>query len=246
MKFAASLLLVSASSLLAQASHSAAGRPATHPAPARHASPAAGAACVTVPDLSPGIPALPAGSPCPHALYTLSTVPSIKLDYVSPLEGSSLGETLGIDTSTFSLAYVDTKAGAGPLAEPHKWYTIHYNGYLADGTKFDSSVDRGQPIVIHIGEHQVIPGWDTGFAGMHVGGKRRLFIPYQLAYGSSGRPPQIPPKSELIFDVELVAQDDTEPAPKPAPTAAPSGQSSTEPANPSTSNPAGSAPGKPQ
>ncbi|GAC1423725.1 MAG: hypothetical protein NVSMB62_20260 [Acidobacteriaceae bacterium] len=182
-----------------------------------------------MPELSPKIPALPAGADCPKALYTISTVPSVKLDYVSPVMGPGLREELGLEEQSFTLAYVDTKAGAGPLAAPHKWYTIHYTGYLTDGTKFDSSVDRNEPISIEYGQHQVIAGWDTGFDGMHVGGKRRLFIPYQLAYGANGRQPTIPAKAELIFDVELVAQSDTEPkpAPKPAPAATPG-----EPATP--------------
>ena len=241
MKFASFALLVSASSMaVAQAGRPTPPAPTSVP-PASQTSAATSSECVTIPELSPKIPALAAGSPCPHALYTITTVPAVRLDYVSPLEDSKLNETLGITNTTFTLAYVDTQVGTGTIAGPHKWYTIHYTGYLTDGTKFDSSVDRGEPIVIQIGEHQVIPGWDTGFAGMHVGGKRRLFIPYQLGYGSAGQPPDIPPRSELIFDVELVAQDDTEPAPKPAPAAEPAGQSST----PSTSSPTGSA-GKPQ
>lgn len=155
---------------------------------------------------------------------------------MSPLEGAGLREELGLETATFTLAYVDTKIGSGPLAAPHKWYTIHYTGYLLDGTKFDSSVDRGEPISIEYGKHQVIPGWDTGFDGMHVGGKRRLFIPYQLAYGASGRQPSIPPRSELIFDVELVAQSDNEP--KPAPRPAAQAQPPARPAAPEGASPA--------
>jgi peptidylprolyl isomerase len=143
------------------------------------------------------------------------------------MEGPELREFLGIEPTTFSLDYVDTKIGTGPLAAPHKWYTINYTGYLVDGTKFDSSLDRKEPIVVPYGEHKVIPGWDTGFGGMHIGGKRRLFIPYELAYGANGRAP-IPPKAELIFDVELLAQSDTDPTPKappmpPAPPRIPSG-----------------------
>ena len=197
--------------------------PTTHPA-------AAAGACIKIPEISPKIPALSPGVPCPKALYTISTVPTVKLDYVSPLESPNLRETLGLESSSFSLIYVDTKIGTGPLAMPHKFYTIHYTGYLTDGTKFDSSVDRGEPLTIEYGEHQVIPGWDTGFDGMHIGGKRRLFIPYQLAYGASARGP-IPARSELIFDVELLSQSDTDPRPKtpPAPPAKPA-----EPAKPAT------------
>lgn len=127
----------------------------------------------------------------------------------------------------YQLSYIDTKIGTGELAAPKKWYTVHYTGYLPDGTKFDSSVDRNEPISFPYGAHRVITGWDTGFDGMHVGGKRRLFVPYQLAYGEAGRPPVIPAKSMLIFDVELISQSDTQPAPK-TPPAAP--QPSTPPA----------------
>jgi peptidylprolyl isomerase len=127
----------------------------------------------------------------------------------------------------YQLSYIDTKIGTGELAAPKKWYTVHYTGYLPDGTKFDSSVDRNEPITFPYGAHRVITGWDTGFDGMHVGGKRRLFVPYQLAYGEAGLPPVIPAKSMLIFDVELISQSDTQPAPK-APPAAP--QPATPPA----------------
>jgi peptidylprolyl isomerase len=199
----------------------------THPA-ATTAAPA----CSKLPELSPKIPALPPGTPCAKPLYTIVTEPSVKLQYVSPLEGPGLRETLGLEPTSFSLDYIDTKIGTGELAAPHKWYTIHYTGYLTDGTKFDSSLDRGEPISIAYGQHQVIPGWDTGFDGMRVGGKRRLFIPYQLAYGATAQR-QIPAKSELVFDVELISQSDEKPQPKIAP--APGG--STTPAKPATTAP---------
>ncbi len=124
--------------------------------------------------------------------------------------------------TAYALRYLDIHPGAGPLAEPNQFYTVHYTGWLAtDGTKFDSSVDRGEPITFMQGARRVIPGWDTGFDGMHVGGKRRLFIPYQLAYGEQGRPPVIPPKSDLIFDIELVSVSATPPEPPAAVPAAP-------------------------
>ena len=91
-----------------------------------------------------------------------------------------------------------TEAAAGDSVE------VHYTGWLTDGKKFDSSKDRGQPFAFLLGGGQVIKGWDEGVAGMKVGGKRQLVIPYQLAYGESGRPPVIPPKSELTFEVELL------------------------------------------
>jgi peptidylprolyl isomerase len=197
------------------------------------------ATCATLPELSPKIPALPADTSCAKALYTITIEPSAKLDYISPLVGQDqLRQTLGLESSSFTLAYIDTKIGTGELAAPHKWYSIHYTGYLVDGTKFDSSLDHpgAEPISIEYGKHQVIPGWDTGFDGMRIGGKRRLFIPYQLAYGTQGKPP-IPPKAELIFDVELVSQTDEKPAPKPAPAPAPAATPD-KPATPPASSPA--------
>ncbi|HZL28649.1 MAG TPA: FKBP-type peptidyl-prolyl cis-trans isomerase [Acidobacteriaceae bacterium] len=215
-----SLLLTGAATLSAQ-THAPVHHAATtaHTATTHAAAGPAGCA-KDVPELSPKIPALPAGD-CPKVLYTITTTPSVKLDYVSPMEGPDLRTTLGLEGSSFSELYVDTKVGSGPLAEPHKWYTIHYTGYLTDGVKFDSSLDRKEPININYGQHMVIPGWDTGFGGMHIGGKRRLYIPYELAYGPNGKPPTIPAKSELIFDVELLAQSDARPEPPAKPAAQP-------------------------
>jgi peptidylprolyl isomerase len=139
--------------------------------------------------------------------------------------------------SAFALRYIDVKPGEGPEAQPGQFYTVHYTGWLAsDGTKFDSSLDRNEPITFPQGAHRVIPGWDEGFTGMHVGGKRRIFIPYQLAYGERGRPPVIPPKSDLIFDMELISASDTPPPPPPPPPA---------PAEPATPPPAPPQPQQP-
>ena len=230
----------------AAAAQTSATKPATPthhapPAPTTTAAKPAEATCATIPELSPKIPALPAGTPCAKPLYTITIEPSAKLDYISPLvPESQLRQTLGLESSSFSLAYIDTQVGTGEPAAPHKWYSIHYTGYLVDGTKFDSSYDHpgAEPISIEYGKHQVIPGWDTGFDGMRIGGKRRLFIPYQLAYGTQGKPP-IPPKAELIFDVELVSQSDEKPAPKAPPTpAAPAATPSATPSQPpASSNP---------
>jgi peptidylprolyl isomerase len=124
-----------------------------------------------------------------------------------------------IKPASFVLRYQDFQLGTGAVAEPLKQYKVKYTGWLAaDGKKFDSSDDHPnkEPIQFPQGRGRVIPGWDQGFEGMRIGGKRRLFIPYQLAYGAGGRPPVIPPKSDLIFDVELV--DVTEmPAPATPP-----------------------------
>src|SRR6266550_6872289 len=108
-----------------------------------------------------------------------------------------------------TLRFVEVKVGDGAAAQPGQEYTVHYTGWLRDGTKFDSSVDRGTPFVFVQGRRQVIAGYDIGLAGMKVGGKRRLFLPYPLAYGEKGRG-KIPGKAELIFDVELLGVKDVE------------------------------------
>jgi peptidylprolyl isomerase len=146
----------------------------------------------------------------------------------------------------FTLRYQEIRIGSGALAEPGKMYKVHYTAWLsADGRKFDSSYDHpgppvldqnGKPLLGQDGKPKwgdpppvgipqdygyVIPGWDQGFYGMRVGGKRRLLIPYQLAYGARGRPgpdanhPGIPPRSDLIYDIELVEVDELPPPPSP-------------------------------
>ncbi len=100
--------------------------------------------------------------------------------------------------------YVINKSTNPVKAEAGKTVKVHYSGYLADGKMFDSSVERGEPIEFPLGQGQVIPGWEEGIALMNVGDKLRIVIPYILAYGEQGRPPQIPAKADLTFDVELV------------------------------------------
>ena len=168
-----------------------------------------------------------AARPASHASVSLKLPPG-----VPPVQGPVI--------TAFTLRYQDIKIGTGRDAEPRKLYKVHYTGWLAaDGRKFDSSYDHpGSPVMdkdgkvehdangqVKMGEPQpiafpqgvgrVIPGFDQGFEGMKVGGKRRLFIPYQLAYGAAGRPgpdpahPGIPPKADLIFDIELVDMGDS-------------------------------------
>jgi FKBP-type peptidyl-prolyl cis-trans isomerase len=100
----------------------------------------------------------------------------------------------------------DVKVGTGPEAKPGDKVRVHYTGrLLRNGTKFDSSLDRGEPFVFTLGRGEVIRGWDEGVAGMKAGGKRTLTIPSKLGYGSRGSPPNIPPNADLEFDVELIA-----------------------------------------
>jgi peptidylprolyl isomerase len=214
------LLFVGAASLSAQTTAPAAKAPVHHTATAtaHPAASTAGSPCASnLPKPSAKVPAVPAGTPCAKALLTFSTAPNIKLDYVSPLVSPEVREALGLAPVTFTLGYAEVKVGTGELALPRKYYTVNYSGYLLDGTNFDASSKAGKPFTFPIGARRVIPGWDLGLQGIRVGGKRRLFIPWQLAYGDKGNPGGIPPRADLIFDVELLSQSDTDPDAK-APT----------------------------
>lgn len=117
------------------------------------------------------------------------------------------GSTINFDVELVSILFVDyqeTESGSGPLAQEGDIVSVHYTGTLEDGTVFDSSLDRGEPIQFMLGQGQVIPGWEIGIQKMNVGSKATLTIPSALAYGPQGRPPTIPPNATLIFDVELV------------------------------------------
>jgi len=103
------------------------------------------------------------------------------------------------------LKFEDTTVGDGATATKGQTVSVHYTGWLENGSKFDSSKDRGDPFEFKLGGGQVIRGWDEGVAGMKVGGVRRLTIPPQLGYGDRGAGGVIPPKATLIFEVELLA-----------------------------------------
>ena len=119
-------------------------------------------------------------------------------------------------TTASGLQYIILEEGSGPKAESGELVSVHYTGWLEDGTEFDSSIGRDRPIEFPIGRGRVIPGWDEGIALLNLGTKARLIIPSQIAYGPSGAPPVIPADATLIFDVELV---DIQPAPPPPPEA---------------------------
>lgn len=104
-----------------------------------------------------------------------------------------------------SLKIEEVVVGTGAEAVTGKKVGVHYTGWLTDGTKFDSSVDRGSPFSFKLGGGQVIRGWDEGVAGMRIGGKRKLTIPPDLGYGARGAGAVIPPNATLVFDVELLS-----------------------------------------
>ncbi len=102
------------------------------------------------------------------------------------------------------LDYIDVKVGTGAEAKAGQTVSVHYTGWLVNGTKFDSSKDRGQPFSFPLGGGRVIKGWDEGVAGMKIGGVRKLIIPSELGYGARGAGAVIPPNATLIFEVELL------------------------------------------
>ena len=107
-------------------------------------------------------------------------------------------------TTSSGLQYIDLRVGTGATAQAGQTVSVHYSGWLENGKKFDSSVDRGQPFSFPLGTGRVIKGWDEGVQGMRVGGKRKLIIPANLGYGARGAGGAIPPNATLIFEVELL------------------------------------------
>lgn len=113
--------------------------------------------------------------------------------------------------SAGDLGITDTRVGTGARAMSRQCLYVHYVGLLADGRKFDSTRDPNptgqipEPVAFELGTNAVMPGWEKGLVGMQVGGLRRLWVPYRLAYGAGGQPPTIPPRTDLVFDIELMA-----------------------------------------
>jgi peptidylprolyl isomerase len=107
-------------------------------------------------------------------------------------------------TTSSGLQYRDLVEGTGPAAKTDDLIDVHYTGRFRDGREFDSSHNRDRPFTIQLGRTEVIKGWHEGIEGMKPGGKRKLVIPPKLAYGEQGKPPDIPPNTELIFDIELL------------------------------------------
>lgn len=119
-------------------------------------------------------------------------------------ESSNQNTTAVSATPSATVKSEDMTVGKGATAVNGSTVTVNYIGYLTDGKKFDSSYDRKQPFTFKVGNGDVIKGWDLGVIGMKVGGKRKLTIPPDLAYGPSGNPPTIPPNATLVFEIELL------------------------------------------
>ncbi len=147
--------------------------------------------------------------PCARALATLALVTALAGIFAAGAPTTAAAQAVGTTMTTPSgLQISDSKIGTGATPKPGQICVMHYTGWLyqdgAKGTKFDSSVDRGQPFEFPIGRQRVIAGWDEGVATMKVGGKRTLIIPPELGYGARGAGGVIPPNATLIFDVELL------------------------------------------
>ena len=107
-------------------------------------------------------------------------------------------------TTPSGLQYEELTVGSGTIARSGQYVTVHYTGWLTNGKKFDSSLDRGDPFGFSLGQGQVIAGWDEGVQGMKIGGRRKLTIPPELGYGAWGAGNVIPPNATLVFEVELL------------------------------------------
>jgi FKBP-type peptidyl-prolyl cis-trans isomerase FkpA len=132
-----------------------------------------------------------------------STAASPSATTVAP-EPTTAASPAGSTGEVTELKVEDIVVGKGATAKPGDQVTVDYTGWLTDGTKFDSSIDRNEPFTFGLGQGEVISGWDEGVAGMKVGGTRRLTIPPDMAYGAAGAGDAIPPNATLVFEVKLL------------------------------------------
>lgn len=129
----------------------------------------------------------------------------------APEPASTIPPVAGEPRNLNGIRVIDIAAGTGDVAARGRCLYSHYTGWLATGQKVESSLDAqpngrpGEPVAFPLGRGMVMAGWEVGFAGMRVGGRRRLFVPYSMAYGDKGNPPLIPSRAAMVFDVELVA-----------------------------------------
>jgi FKBP-type peptidyl-prolyl cis-trans isomerase len=134
----------------------------------------------------------------------ISSAKPIDLPPASDTTPAAASASAGAAKKVDKLEKTDLKEGKGQAAKKGDTVKVHYTGRLLDGTKFDSSLDRDDPFEFTLGEGGVIRGWDEGVPGMKKGGKRKLLIPSDMAYGKRGSPPKIPPDAPLEFEIELL------------------------------------------
>jgi peptidylprolyl isomerase len=145
------------------------------------------------------------------AVEAPKAAPAVATPAPAPAEAQPAAATAGKETAVqkittpSGLQYEEIQVGTGAQPQAGQVVVVHYTGWLTDGKKFDSSVDRGQPFKFVLGKGMVIKGWDEGLSTMKVGGKRKLTIPAELGYGPRGAGGVIPPNATLLFDVELLA-----------------------------------------
>ncbi len=160
------------------------------------------AGCKGTPEGAAGqVPAATTPPPAATAAAAAPTAAPTAAPAAAPTAATTGGKVHKLPSG---LVYEDLVVGDGKMADPGLTAVVHYTGWLTDGTKFDSSLDRNQPFKFVLGQHQVIDGWDQGVRGMRVGGRRKLTIPPDMGYGAQGAGGAIPPNATLVFEVKLL------------------------------------------